>query len=161
MGIRFSGADILRIAVQIEENGLAFYQTSLAKTDDPRAQHLFRFMAGEEARHIQDFRGLGALLENETQLGLEIDEEDEKYLEALAASKVFTEADAGAKAAARAHDVHEAIEMALGFEKDSVLFYSEMLGFMRATAKPVIEAIIDQEKRHIVQLSELRTFFLA
>ncbi len=48
----------------------------------------------------------------------------------------------------------EALDFAIGFEKDAVLFFSELLDIVTEGQKKVIAKLVDEEKSHIVYLSE-------
>jgi rubrerythrin len=50
----------------------------------------------------------------------------------------------------------EAMELAIGAEKDSILFYYEMKDLMPQRAQPTVNKIIAEEKSHLRQLSELK-----
>jgi rubrerythrin len=50
----------------------------------------------------------------------------------------------------------EAMELAIGAEKDSILFYYEMKDIMPQRAQPTVNKIIAEEKSHLRQLSELK-----
>ncbi len=50
----------------------------------------------------------------------------------------------------------EALELAMGAEKDSILFYYEMKEIMPQRAQPTVNKIIAEEKSHLRQLSELK-----
>ena len=50
----------------------------------------------------------------------------------------------------------EALEIAIGAEKDSILFYYEMKEITPKQAHPTVDKIITEEKSHLRQLSELK-----
>ena len=50
----------------------------------------------------------------------------------------------------------EALELAVGAEKDSILFYYEMRDIMPQRAQQTVNKIIAEEKSHLRQLSELK-----
>jgi rubrerythrin len=50
----------------------------------------------------------------------------------------------------------EAIQIALGAEKDSILFYSEMRDLVRMPDRDVVSKIIEEERSHLRQLSDLK-----
>ena len=50
----------------------------------------------------------------------------------------------------------EAMELAIGAEKDSILFYYEMKEIMPQRARPTVNKIITEEKSHLRELSELK-----
>jgi len=50
----------------------------------------------------------------------------------------------------------EAIQIAIGFEKDSLLFFGEIGKFVPNYDRQVIEELIRQEREHLSKLSELK-----
>ena len=54
----------------------------------------------------------------------------------------------------------EAITYGIGFEKDAILFFSELLKYMMGPNKEKVEEIIDEEKKHLIYLSELRAKYI-
>jgi rubrerythrin len=52
-------------------------------------------------------------------------------------------------------DVREALHMALGFEKDTLLFYYDLRELMRESDRPIISEIIREEKAHVRRIAGL------
>ncbi|MEW6034665.1 MAG: hypothetical protein AB1603_07415, partial [Chloroflexota bacterium] len=50
----------------------------------------------------------------------------------------------------------QALDTALGFEKNSILFYSEMEKLVREQDRKVIGWVIDQEKSHVTRILDLK-----
>jgi rubrerythrin len=48
----------------------------------------------------------------------------------------------------------QALDYAIGFEKDAVLFFSELVDVVDAKHKPIIAKLVEEEKKHVVHLSE-------
>jgi len=49
----------------------------------------------------------------------------------------------------------EAIETAMGFEKDTILFFVEMLEFVPESEKKHVKACIDEERSHLRLLASM------
>ena len=49
-----------------------------------------------------------------------------------------------------------AIQYGIGFEKDAILFFDELLKYMNPYHKEKVQELIDEEKKHLVYLIELR-----
>ncbi len=78
------------------------------------------------------------------------------YLQALVDSAVFTDDMVTSEMATQADSDVEALELAIGAEKDSILFYYEMRDLMPQRARPTVDKMIAEEKSHLRQLSELK-----
>ena len=53
-------------------------------------------------------------------------------------------------------DEKHAIELGIGFEKDSILFYHEMENFVPEAERSIIENLLKEEQRHLKKLSLLK-----
>ena len=155
MGVLFSGRELIDIAIGIERNGAAFYHSLAKSTGNEIAKGAYQYLAGEEIKHIEVFQSmLGSVADYrppETYT-----EEYDLYLRALIDSRVFTDDQTAYDVAQRVASDAEAIQIALGAEKDSILFYSEMRELVRRSDRELINKIIEEERSHLRQLSELK-----
>ena len=49
-----------------------------------------------------------------------------------------------------------AIQYGIGFEKDAILFFNELLQYMTQHHREKVQELIDEEKKHLVYLTELK-----
>lgn len=158
--VYFTGKEVLDMAVKIEENGLRYYTDAAAASKSAELKSLFGFLAEQEKDHIKVFSGLRKLLTDSGSASAEADygEEATLYLNALADSEVFTSANEGARLAKTVKNDKEAVELAIGMEKDSLLFYYEIQKMIRPQDATVLEHLIAQEKDHVRRLTaQLKT----
>ena len=52
----FNPEDVVNLAVNIEEDGLAFYKALAEGTTDPQVKAVFLRLATEEVQHVADIR---------------------------------------------------------------------------------------------------------
>ena len=153
MSISFSGSELINIAIGIERRGIAFYDTMARSTENAATRDLFQYLVGMEREHIQIFQGmLGEAAKyqpSETYAG-----ESAAYLQTLVDSAVFTDDMITSELATQADSDIEALELAIGAEKDSILFYYEMKDMIAKRVQPMVNKIIAEEKLHLRQLSE-------
>lgn len=157
--IYFSGKEILEIALKIELNGETFYREASEKATDNNLKDLFIYLQNQEKKHYDDFYNLSHLIKEDNIRGLSRlsdAEEISLYLHALANSKVFTDPEAGAALGRSIKDDSEAIDIAIGLERDSIIYYNEMLNVVKEEDKGLVENIIAQEKEHERLLKEMR-----
>lgn len=149
---KFSGEEIVRLAVEIEKQGQKFYEIAAIKVDDPEVQAIFDYLSKEESQHITDFKALGEKLSgdftpNESYVG-----EYGDYIRALIDNHIFN------------HNniemflnnitvVREALAIAFRFEKDSILIFQELYNVVDQNGKEIIGKLIEQEKQHIKKLA--------
>lgn len=151
----FAGAEIVELGVQIEKNGRDFYEVLSGRSKIKTAQKLFKFLAGEEAKHIEDFKQILYSAQKyeppEAYPG-----EYFAYMNALASEHVFTKKDKGKEIAKTAETDKEAVDMAIGFEKDSIVFYEGMKKVVPAYDHKLVGQLIAQEQNHLVKLTEIK-----
>jgi rubrerythrin len=146
MKLYYSQEEALQLAVRIEDRGADFYRKAAAGSKDPETAALFVKLAEYEVEHGKYFLSLlDAKYPNFEPSPLAGD------LFALADTAVFPDGPEGVPSGPA-----EALKMAIGFEKDSVLFY---LGLKEAVNDPAgadgIGRIIREEMSHISALSAL------
>ncbi|MCX5713385.1 MAG: ferritin family protein [Candidatus Omnitrophica bacterium] len=155
MGDIFAGSEIVEIGIQIEKNGRDFYNALVGKTKSPKAADIFKYLAKEEEKHIKAFEGILNKLDQyrpaEAYPG-----EYFTYMQALAGEHIFTKKGQGVLSAKSIASDRVAIEAGVGFEQDSIVFYSGMKRVVPAYDQKVIEELIAQEENHLRQLLELK-----
>jgi rubrerythrin len=155
MSIAFSISEIINIAIGIEKRGITFYDIMAKSTDSAMARDVFQGLADMEREHIQIFQDM--LSEADKYQPSETStEEYTGYLQALIDSAVFTDDMITSEMATQADSDIQALELGIGAEKDSILFYYEMRDIMPKRALPMINRIIAEEKSHLRQLSEIK-----
>ena len=155
MSISFSGSELINIAIGIERRGIAFYDIMIRSSENAATRDVFQYLANMERGHIQIFQSMLTEADkyqiSETYAG-----EYATYLQALVDSVVFTDDMVTSEMATQADSDIEALELAIGAEKDSILFYYEMKDIMPKRVQPTVDKIITEEKSHLRQLSELK-----
>ncbi|MCL0059054.1 rubrerythrin [Dehalococcoidia bacterium] len=123
--------------------------------ENAEARELFRHLGEMERQHVQIFRDMlgeaGKYQPSESDT-----EEYAAYLKALVDSAVFTDDLITSGMVANADSDIEALQLAIGAEKDAILFYYLMRDIMPPRTHPVVNKIIAEEKLHLRQLSEAK-----
>jgi rubrerythrin len=152
----FNADEVLKIAEQIERNGIAFYEKAAERFRDNEKRILLR-LADMERTHERVFANMRRELSRTNRELQAIDPEGEagRYLAAFADGQIFApEADSKAlfdpESSAR-----EILKTAIGLEKDSVVFYVAIKDAVpESLGEANIERIIQEEMDHIVLLSK-------
>ncbi len=158
MGNIFAGSEVVEIGIQIEKNGRDFYSVLASQSKSPKARDIFRYLAGEEEKHIAVFQGILDKTDKYEPQGLDADQYY-AYMNALASESVFTQKDRGKELAQKVKNDQEAIEIGIGAEKDSIVFYEEIKKVVPGYDQKVIEEVIAQEQDHLRQLLHLKAGF--
>ena len=156
MGNQFSMREIIEIAIEIEKNGAAFYRALAGSADTARLRDLFTYLADQEKRHIARFQEI-----LESVGGYQISEayyatQYMGYMKALADERVFKSDTSGAEVAGSVGSPKEAVDIAIGFEKESILFLHEMWELMQGSDTKTIQKLLNEERDHLKQLSAMR-----
>lgn len=143
----YSGAEIFQIAMEMEETGRVFYETLAKNSQHPAVAELCRNLAKQEAEHHETFKTLSAeLVKRPVSRTLTWDELS--FAQILIEERVMSEPEE-AEEAASSGNLAGLLETALRLEKDSVLFYRELLEEVDEEDVPAVQEIIDEEKRHV------------
>lgn len=155
MGNIFAGSEIIEIGIQIEKNGRDFYDSLAKKSKSEEARDIFKFLAGEEDKHIAAFKKLLESVERYRPQEMYPGEYFE-YMNALAGEYVFTQDNKGKEIADKVKSDKEGIDLGIGFEKDSIIFYDGMKKVVPEYDVKTINALMEQEKAHLRKLCGLK-----
>ncbi len=155
MGNIFAGSEMVELGIEIERNGRDFYNTLASQSKNQKAGEIFRYLAGEEEKHIKVFQEILNKTEKYELSGLDADEYF-AYMNALASEYVFTQKDKGKEIAKTIENDKEAVDMGIGFEKDSIIFYEGMKKAVPEYGLKIINELIMQEQSHLKKLSDLK-----
>jgi len=155
MGNLFAASEMVEVGVQIEKNGRDFYSTLSKQSKSQKAIDIYKYLAGEEEKHIVVFQAILDKIAN-YEPAQAYPGEYFAYMNALAGDYVFTQKDKGKEIAARVKDDKEAIDLGIGFEKDSILFYEGMKRLVPEYDIKIVDQLIAQEQGHLRQLSEFK-----
>ena len=151
MGIDFNADEVFEIAEQIERNGAKFYRNMADKITDLNKRQLLIGLAEMEDEHEQTFKTLRSKLSTDEKIQTTFDPngESEKYLQALADTRVFYEKDVDISS------FKEILKSAITAEKDSIVFYLGIKDVVPAhLGKDKLDDIIKEEMSHISLLSK-------
>ena len=153
--VQFSGSELVEVAINIERAGIAFYSALAERTRDEASRSAYLDLARMEEDHLRTFQEMLDTV-GRYQPPEAFAEEHALYLRTLAESVVFADDKVAVEMARKASSQAEAIHIAIGAEKDSILFYSEMREITRERERTVVDRIIQEEKSHLRQLSDVK-----
>lgn len=149
----FTLAEIVDLALRIEENGQRFYRQAMDSVTEPRTKTLLAWMADEEERHARWFADLRRPPQI-TDGNPFFEEMTREVLQDLLGRRTFSLDEVDASALASSDQV---LAAALEFERDTVLFYEILAGFVTDPAVAAqLKAIIAEENEHIRQLQAIQ-----
>jgi rubrerythrin len=155
IGMILNADEILKIAEQIERNGIAFYERAAERFQGDEERTLLG-LANMERNHERAFASMRRELADadEGLNAFDPEGEAERYLAAFADGKVFDLKADPVALLGRQESVQGILELAIGLEKDSVVFYVAIKEAVpESLGKNRIEKIIKEEMDHIILLS--------
>jgi rubrerythrin len=152
----FKGLDVLAFAIEVEKNGRDFYKAMVERINDQKTKELlFLSLAQEEEKHIVDFESLlDKASGNEPAESYQGEYMD--YVKALADNHVFSKDINVTKLANNVNSSEDALDLALRFEKDSILFFTELRRVVFSSGQSIIDELIQQEHDHILTIVNLK-----
>ena len=160
MSIMLSSTEIFGLAKEIEKSGQAYYQSIASTTSSQDLRQLFEHLAKEEVRHYRYFDKLEREYP-ELEVNDEEWEQTRAYIQATTDSRFFIGEDKALSLAKTVKEPLQAVDIAIGFEKDTLLFFYELLNLTPAKAREAAKAIVEEEKRHVQLLSDRKKHFAA
>lgn len=154
MSYLFSASDVLETAIQIEKNGATFYDNLARSTTNFQARSVYTDLLGQERKHQATFEEMLASVAAQ-QEGQRLFEDRSRFIKSLAEGAIFTGQKVITDLAKRAMSDAEAVQVGIGFEKDSILYYTEMREIVRQVDRDVVDRVIGEEKKHLSILTEL------
>jgi len=151
----FSSQEILRIAVKVEENGRGLYGALESNTKKGKMQEVWKYLKEQEEMHRKVFQEMldntGDYIVDEFNPG-----EYNAYLKAVASGYIITQELIEKKTKQLFSSELEAVEFGIYVEKESILTYSALRDYVLKKKQSVLGKVIDEEKKHLVQLTLIK-----
>jgi nanoRNase/pAp phosphatase (c-di-AMP/oligoRNAs hydrolase) len=155
---KIGAEQIFALAERIERQGAEFYSEAVERVDDPSAAAVLRGLKQQELEHERTFKDLHDAVVAEILQDPQSESVVPDYLEAVVSGKLF---DVSRQFAVRwrgNETLPEVLDTALGFEKEAIAFFVGLRPIAAsAQGRAQIDLIIQEELRHIAQLSGLRS----
>lgn len=151
----FKASDAVEMALEIEKRGEAFYRAVAKKAKSTQVKTLFEDLAEQEMLHHATFEKL-----SKTQWAQPLMPDDQwdqylMYMQATIQNAFFEGQDKALALAEQVSDEKEALRMAMGFEKETLLFFHDLREMVSEADEKTIKHIIDEEKAHLRRLAAL------
>ena len=121
----FSASEIVELGIQIEINGMNFYNVISKKTKVGKVREIFLFLSKEEEKHIKTFQNiLKSVQKCEPEEAYP--QEYFSYINSLVEGCIFANPGKAEEIARGISNEKEAVNFGIKSEKDSIKFYEEM-----------------------------------
>jgi rubrerythrin len=156
--IRFHCIDAILVSLSIEKQGLKFYEKAARKSQDPKVQKMFQYLADEEKEHIQTLQEKAQFLQPVLHKKAASRKQVENFIAKKLQGKVFPEMKGG-KGADFSSDA-EALDIGILSEQKSIEMLNELLlNEKKLDVRAIFMHLLVEEKRHLACLEELRKSF--
>jgi rubrerythrin len=152
MAVLFSAREIAEAAVEKEKKRRGFYAAVSELSTNEGMKVLFQFLTEEEDKHVAAFAQIRDHLPQDAH-SEEYTADMEAYMDSVIDDRLYASIDSRAF-------VQEAItakavfRLAIGFEKDAILYFREFLPYLTESDRKVVEDLIEEEKGHIRKLAD-------
>ena len=155
----FNAAEIFEMAIRIEENGAEFYRKAASAQANETTRETLKRLAIMEDHHKSLFVTMKKTypMPEKTQTVFDPEGESSQYLAAMADGHGGEGSTKVADALTGKESLKEIIDIAIGLEKESILFYIGLKDMVPPQyGQDQLNNIISEERKHIIQLTSLR-----
>jgi len=140
----------LDLAIELEQAGVEFYERARSTTTEPELEELFSWLGNEEKKHEAVYRQYYERFTGQTAETTELLGEYGHFIR-LMRREIYVHLQLPDELSAVA-----LLDMALRFEKDTLLYFHEIAALFPTGDRAPILAICNEERQHIRALLELR-----
>lgn len=141
---------VLDLAIHLEKAGKAFYEKAGIASPDEKTKSLFSFLMGQEHAHMEQYKRLSQRATGQDTYQETLFGEYAMYIDLL------MEEVTGKLEYAAFHSIRDVIDMAVAFEKDTLLYFNEIKSLFTGEAVETVDEICREEKKHIELLLALK-----
>jgi len=150
----FEANDVIEMSLELEKSGEAFYRSVSGKVSNEAVSALFDRLADAELEHYAAFEALSKTIWDSPPMLPEEWLQYMLYLQSTIQSVFFLGADKALALAEQVTEEKEALQMAMNFEKETLLFFYDLRDMVSDSNRSVVSRIIQEEKTHLRELGE-------
>ncbi len=144
--------DLIELAINIEREGVSFYQTLARYSNSGKTRELFEDLAEDERNHERFFQNLKNMYSITEEERIE-DEDLDELIRQISHHSIFPELKPD-----KITNFHplEAIKMGLKTEKNTIKFYKRMQKIIKdENSREALKQLTEEEEKHLKQLTEM------
>ena len=150
----FNAAEVIDMGIAKERKRRDFYGYVAENFKEKDMKELFSRLRDWEDTHVKKFSEIRASLE-ESETSESYTGEFAAYVKATVDDLLYTQV-SPQWFSKNVRTALVAIQYGIGFEKDAILFFNELLRYMTPHHKEKVRELIEEEKKHLIYLSELK-----
>ncbi|MCX5796371.1 MAG: hypothetical protein NTY77_12840 [Elusimicrobia bacterium] len=152
MAVFLQSRELIALAIHIEESGRQAYEYFESRAVDEKLRSLWALLKGEESAHSRCFEDMLRALPSAAQTASGA---PEGFARAVASSYVFTERRLAKVLLEDVSTDLDALAYGVYIEKESIFTYITLKDHLPPGDLPIVDRIIEEEKRHLVKLAAL------
>ena len=150
----FNISEIVDLGIEKEKKRRDFYGLCAEKFSQKEMKELFAKLRDWEETHIKKFNEIRSFIKDPKETEAYKGELD-SYMQELLDDKLYNDV-SPSQFSANVKTLLDAIAYGIGFEKDAIIFFNEIVDYTVDSRKEIIRQLIGEEKQHIVYLALLR-----
>jgi len=154
----FNAAEIIDMGIEKERKRRDFYARVSEEFSEKDLKKLFGDLSNWEEEHIKKFTEIRNSVADE-EIAESYQGEFTAYIRSLVDDKLYSQV-TSSSFAKNIKTPLDAIHWGMGFEKDAILFFNELIEYKPPQNKEKIRILINEEKKHIIYLSQLREKYI-
>jgi rubrerythrin len=152
----FSASELINVAIKEEMTGATYYRALAAKTGSKDLKEFALRVAAMEDEHEAKFRRLLQDVGDYEPVGESFGGEYADYMAYMCEGRIFPVGADGVKLAKGQPSDKAAVETAMAMERNTLLFYHELLPFIPEGQRPLLDAIIAEERQHVTDFAKYK-----
>jgi rubrerythrin len=150
----FNAAEVIDMGIAKEKKRRDFYALVATSFGQKDMKDLFGRLRDWETEHIKKFGEIRDTVE-ESEVVESYQGEFGAYMKALVDDMLYKQVTA-TQFSKNVKTPIAAVTYGIGFEKDAILFFQELLSYMTPNHQEKVVELINEEKKHIIYLTELK-----
>jgi rubrerythrin len=153
----FNAGEVFKMALRLEEQGSRFYETAAARPFSSEIRELFQTLARAEKGHHAFITDLLTRVPPAGPTVWDPDNELDQYLKMMADQHIFSRGQAELdRLIADLTDISQAVILAMSFEKDTIVFFMELMNAAdNPESREQMKKLVDEERGHLRRLARL------
>jgi len=148
-------AEIVEIGIEKEKKRRDFYALAAEKFNEKKElADLFTRLRDWEVEHIRRFEQIRENVKK-AQYTESYEGEIEAYMDALVDSDLYSKI-TPEKFATIVQTPVDALDRGIGFEKDAILFFSQLSRFIDMKSREIVDILIREEQQHMLYLFTMK-----
>jgi len=152
----FSARELIEVAIREEATASTFYTAAAGNADSKDLKAYLLEVAAMEVEHERQFRELLKRVGGYQPSGESYSGEYESYMGYLTEGRIFPMGRDGEEMARRQGSDKQVVETAMEMERNTLLFYHEMIRFVPVNDRPLLEDIISEERQHVTDFAKFK-----